>query len=71
MSFCDLTSNSSAELDCRGSSPHSGVFYWIFNYGAFASQLGPFSGSGFMAPDGTAPGLNTVNLQDGQIVVAQ
>ncbi len=66
---CDLTSNSSAELDCRGTALHGGVFQFIFNYGAFAGKLGPFEGSGYLAPDKTTPGLGYVRLQNGRITV--
>ncbi len=68
---CDLTSNSSAELDCRAPTVHSGIFYFVFDFGAFASKPGPFTGSGFTAPDGAVPGLGTVNLLNGQIVLLQ
>ena len=68
---CDLTSNSSAELDCRAPTVHSGIFYFVFDYGAFPEKLGPFTGSGFVAPDGAVPGLNTVNLLNGQVIALQ
>jgi len=71
LSGCALTSNSSAELDCRGASLPTGLFYFVFDYGAFPSKLGPFSGSGFTAPDASTPGLNTVNLLDGQVIQLQ
>lgn len=65
---CDLTSNSSGELDCRGSftglngNQINGVFYFVFNYGGFPRQLGPFTGSGY----GRA-GSSVVEFQDGVI----
>ena len=65
---CDLTSNSSGELDCRGSftglngNQINGVFYFVFNYGGFPRQLGSFTGSGY----GRA-GSSVVSFQDGQI----
>jgi hypothetical protein len=65
---CDLTSNSSAELDCRPPTVHGGIFYFVFDYGAFPSKLGPFTGGGFTAPDGATPGLGTVNLLNGQVI---
>ncbi len=65
---CDLTSNSSAELDCRAPTVHSGIFYFVFDFGAFPSKLGPFTGAGFTAPDGATPGLGTVNLLNGQVI---
>ncbi len=68
---CDLTSNSSAELDCRPPTVHGGIFYYVFDFGAFPSKLGLFSGSGFTAPDGATPGLGTVNLLNGQIILVQ
>ena len=64
---CDLTSNSSGELDCRGSftglngNRIDGVFYFVFNYGGFPRQLGSFTGSGY----GRA-GSSVVQFQDGQ-----
>jgi hypothetical protein len=64
---CDLTSNSSAELDCRAPTVHSGIFYFGFDYGAFPSNLGSFTGSGFIAPDGATPSIGTVPLLNGQI----
>jgi hypothetical protein len=65
---CDLTSNSSAELDCRAPTVHSGIFYFVFDFGAFPSKLGPFTGSGFTAPDGATPSIGTVPLLNGQII---
>ncbi len=65
---CDLTSNSSAELDCRGTAPHGGYFQFIFNGGAFPQHLGSFFGGGYVAPDKTAPSLNGFNLLNGRIV---
>ncbi len=66
---CDLTSNSSAELDCRGTAPHGGIFQFIFNGGAFPTQVGSFVGSGFQSPDQAFPGIGTAGLQNGQISV--
>jgi hypothetical protein len=65
---CDLTSNSSAALNCLAVSSSGGIFQFIFNYGGFPTQPGPFTGSGFLAPDRTLPGLDTVQLLDGQIL---
>jgi hypothetical protein len=65
---CDLTSNSSAELDCRAPTVHSGIFFFQFDYGAFPSKLGPFTGSGFTAPDGATPSIGTVSLLNGQVI---
>jgi len=67
LSPCDLTSSSSAELDCRTPTVHGGIFSSIFDYGAFPSKFGPFTGSGFTAPDGATPGLGSVRLQNGQV----
>lgn len=65
---CDLTSNSSAELDCRAPTVHSGIFFFQFDYGAFPSKLGPFTGTGFTAPDGATPSIGTVPLLNGQVI---
>ncbi len=65
---CDLLSNSSGELDCRPPTVHGGIFYFIFDFGAFPRRLGLFTGGGFTAPDGATPGLGTVKLLNGQII---
>ncbi|MBZ5674465.1 MAG: dockerin type I repeat-containing protein [Acidobacteriia bacterium] len=64
---CDLTSNSSGELDCRLPGPFGGIFYFVFNFGGFPRQLGPFTGSGFVSPDAAVPGIGLKSLQNGQI----
>ncbi len=71
---CDLTSNSSGELDCRGSytgldgNQINGVFYFVFNYGGFPRQLGPFTGGGYVRPGLLgSPDSSVVALQDGQV----
>ncbi len=65
---CDLDSNSSGELDCRLPGPYGGIFYFVFNYGGFPRQLGPFTGSGFASPNGAVPGIGLKFLEDGEIV---
>ena len=47
---------------------YGGIFYFVFDYGAFPSKLGPFTGSGFIAPDGATPSIGTMNLLNGQVV---
>ena len=68
---CDLTSNSSGELDCRLPGPFGGIFYYVFNFGGFTRQVGPISGSGFVSPDASGPGTGLKFLQDGRISIAQ
>lgn len=68
---CDMTSNSSGELDCRLPGPFGGIFYYVFNFGGFTRQVGPISGSGFVSPDASVPGTGLKFLQDGQISIAQ
>ena len=71
LSPCDLSSKSSAELDCRPPTVHGGIFYFVFDFGAFPTKLGPFTGSGFTAPDGATPSIGTQNLRNGQIIQVQ
>ncbi len=68
---CDMTSNSSGELDCRLPGPFGGIFYYVFNFGGFTRQVGPISGSGFVSPDASVPGTGLKFLQNGQISIAQ
>jgi hypothetical protein len=68
---CDLTSNSSGELDCVNPDTHSGSFSFIFNGGAFPRQLGTFVGSGHVSPFRNVPGMFTLNLLNGQIIQIQ
>lgn len=65
---CNLTSASSTKLDCLGSTAVGGAFQFIFNEGVFPSQLGPFTGSGFLAPDQKTPSSGYVPLENGRVI---
>lgn len=64
---CNLTSNSSGELDCRLPGRVGGIFNFIFAFGGYPRQLGSFFGSGFVSPSAANPGTGSIQLQNGQI----
>jgi Type VI secretion system effector, Hcp len=61
LSPCDLNPEGSPLLGCSGL---GGQFLFLFNYGAFPRQTGPFTGNGFT---GSSKG-GFVGLSDGQII---